>query len=37
LRGAVGFDAARGFDALRRGLRASAKRACLRLLGRKES
>jgi CelD/BcsL family acetyltransferase involved in cellulose biosynthesis len=37
LRGAVGFDAACRFDALRRGLRASAKRVFLRLLGRKES
>ena len=36
-RGAVGFDAARRFDTLRRGLRASAKRVFLRLLGRKES
>ena len=37
LRGAVGFAAARRFDDLRRGLRASAKRVYLRLLGRKES
>jgi hypothetical protein len=37
LRGAVGFDAARRFDALRRELRASAKRVILRLLGRKTS
>ena len=37
LRGAVGFDAARRFDALRRELRASAKRVYLRLLGRDEA
>ena len=37
LRGAVGFDAACRFDALRRGLRASAKRVFLRVLGRKAS
>ena len=37
LRGAVGFDAACRFDTLRRGLRASAKRVFLRLLGRKAS
>ena len=37
LRGAVGFDAACRFDALRRGLRASAKRVYLRLLGREAS
>ena len=37
LRGAVGFDAARRFDTLRRGVRASAKRVYLRLLGREAS
>jgi CelD/BcsL family acetyltransferase involved in cellulose biosynthesis len=37
LRGAVGFDAACRFDALRRRLRASAKRVVKRLLGAKES
>jgi hypothetical protein len=37
LRGAVGFDAACRADALRRDLRASAKRMFLRLLGRKAS
>ncbi len=37
MRGAVGFDAARRFDTLRRGLRASAKRVSRCLLGRKES
>jgi len=37
LRGAVGFDAACRFDGLRRGLRASAKRVYLRLLGREAS
>jgi hypothetical protein len=36
-RGAVAFDAACRFDALRRGLRALVKRLFLRVLGRKES
>ena len=36
-RGAAAFDAARRFDALRRGLRAGAKRVFSRLLGRKAS
>jgi hypothetical protein len=36
-RGAVRFDAACRFDTLRQGLRASAKRVYLRLLGRKAS
>jgi hypothetical protein len=37
LRGAVGFDVACRFDALRRGARASVKRMFLRLSGRKAS